>query len=158
MAEEIKKEGKKVKPSNDTQPKNFNKQLLDPNNKDVIEMIDDDGDTVQFEQVAIIPRGEQVYVILKPVEEMEGVKDDQALVFEIAEEEFDDGLKQYYLKLVENEVDIDIVFEQYYDMLRDAGVDVDSDDTKSEKEEKEPEDFEDEGDIDEFSEDTKNNK
>lgn len=134
MAEEIKKEEileeKNDSPVN-SKPKNFIKQLLDPQNKEQIEMTDENGEIVHFEQVAIVPREDKVYVILKPVEEMDGVKDDEALVFEIAEEEVEEGIKQHYLKLIENEVDIDIVFEQYYDMLRDAGVDLESEDEEN---------------------------
>lgn len=103
----------------------FMKKLLDPENKDNIEFFNEEGDLISFEQVAIVPHNEKVYVILKPVDEMEGVGEDEALVFVV---DFDEYLLESYLKLVEDEVDIEIVFEKYYDLLREAGVDVDGED------------------------------
>lgn len=104
------------------EPPEFLKKLLDPENKEPIEFVDENGDLITFEQVAIVPRFGKVYAILKPVEEMEGVGEDEALVFVV---DFDEELMQDYLKLVEDETDIEIIFQAYYDMLRDAGVDVD---------------------------------
>ena len=104
------------------EPPEFLKKLLDPENKDPIEFIDENGENLSFEQVAIIPRDGKVYAILKPVDEMEGVKEDEALVFVV---DYDEDLMQDYLKLVEDDADIEIVFQMYYDLLRDAGVDVD---------------------------------
>ena len=103
----------------------FMKKLLDPENKDNIEFYNEEGDLISFEQVAIVPHNEKVYVILKPVDEMEGVGEDEALVFVV---DFDNNLLQDYLRIVEDEVDIEIVFEKYYDLLREAGVDVDGED------------------------------
>ncbi len=103
----------------------FMKKLLDPENKDNIEFFNEEGDLISFEQVAIVPHNEKVYVILKPIDEMEGVGEDEALVFVV---DFDEYLLESYLKLVEDEVDIEIVFEKYYDLLREAGVDVDGED------------------------------
>ena len=103
----------------------FLKQLLDPENNDNIDFYDEDGNLLSFEQIAIIPHNEKVYVILKPVDEMEGVGEDEALVFVV---DFDDNILQDYLKLVEDPVDIEIIFEKYYDLLRDAGVKVDGED------------------------------
>ena len=103
----------------------FLKQLLDPENKDNIEFFDEEGNLLSFEQVAIVPHVGKVYVILKPIDKMEGVGEDEALVFVI---DFDEYLMQPYLKIVEDDIDIDIIFEKYYDLLREAGVDVDGED------------------------------
>ncbi len=128
MAKEVEKElNKNVKEvEKETAPKyeppEFLKKLLDPENKEPIEFVDENGDLLSFEQVAIVPKDGKVFAILKPVEEMEGVAEDEALVFVV---DFDEELMQDYLKLVEDEADIEIVFQRYYDLLRDAGVDVD---------------------------------
>ena len=59
--------------------------LLDENNSDNIKLFDDKNNEVEFEQVAIVPIDEKIYAILKPAQKMEGVGDDEALVFGIEE-------------------------------------------------------------------------
>lgn len=93
--------------------------LLDENNSDNIKLFDDKNNEVEFEQVAIVPIEEKIYAILKPAQKMEGVGDDEALVFTI--EEIDD---EECLVIEENEEIIDKVFDQYYEMLKDEGIDV----------------------------------
>ena len=102
--------------------------LLDENNSDNIKLFDDKNNEVEFEQVAIVPIEEKIYAILKPAQKMEGVGDDEALVFTI--EEIDD---EECLVIEENEEIIDKVFDQYYEMLKDEGIDVpDTTDTEEE--------------------------
>jgi len=93
--------------------------LLDENNSDNIKLFDDKNNEVEFEQVAIVPIDEKNYAILKPAQKMEGVGDDEALVFTI--EEIDD---EECLVIEESEEIIDKVFDQYYEMLKDEGIDV----------------------------------
>jgi len=93
--------------------------LLDENNSDNIKLFDDKNNEVEFEQVAIVPIDEKIYAILKPAQKMEGVGDDEALVFTI--EEIDD---EECLVIEESEEIIDKVFDQYYEMLKDEGIDV----------------------------------
>ncbi len=95
----------------DKMMKNPIEALFDENNIDPISLFNEKGDEVKFEQVAIIPRGEDVYAILKPVEKTEGIEDDEALVFkiELEEELSDEG----YLSLVSDVDLIDEVFEAY---------------------------------------------
>jgi hypothetical protein len=95
--------------------------LLDENNTDNIKLFNEDNQEVEFEQIALVPIEERTYAILKPVTVMEGLGDNEALVFVI--EEIDD---EECLVIVEEDEIIDKVFEDYYQMLRDEGVDVDS--------------------------------
>jgi len=69
--------------------------LLDENNKAPIYMYDDKGNQLEFEQVAVIPYGEDdLYCILKPITKIEGVKDDEAIVFLVTEDEREEVYKQ----------------------------------------------------------------
>ena len=94
--------------------------LLDENNTDNIKLFNEDNQEVEFEQIALVPLEERTYAILKPVSEMEGLGENEALVFVI--EEIDD---EECLVIVEEDAIIDRVFEDYYQMLRDEGVNID---------------------------------
>ena len=84
---------------------------------DNIILYDETNKETEFEQVAVIPLNEKIYVILKPVTNIAGVADDEALVFVI--EEIDD---EEVLSIVDNEPIIDAVFEDYYKLLEEEGV------------------------------------
>ena len=86
--------------------------ILDTDCEDDITLYDENNKATKFEQGAVIPLDEKVYVILKPVDEIPGVADDEALVFVIEEIEDEDALV-----LADNEEIIDRVFEEYYKLL-----------------------------------------
>ncbi len=88
-------------------------QLLDPDNDDPIIIYDEDNNPVRFDQVAIIPHIERLFVILKPIEEMEGVADDEAIVFEVVE----DDKGAVILEIVDDDEIAIAVFDIYYQML-----------------------------------------
>ena len=92
--------------------------IYDENNTDNIVMYDEDGEELEFEQVALIPLKKRDHVILKPVEQMEGVADDEAVVFAIKTDK--DG--EEYLEVVDDDDIIDEVFEEYYAMLAEEGI------------------------------------
>ena len=59
-------------------------QILDEDYVDNIFLYDDETDKdVEFEQVALIPIDDDVYVILKPVTPVDGVGENEALAFRI---------------------------------------------------------------------------
>lgn len=91
--------------------------LLDENNTDPIVLYNENNEEISFEQIALIPLDEQVYAILKPLGDFEGVGEDEALVFTIAEE---DG--EGVLVVEDREEIIDAVFEEYYAMLAEEGI------------------------------------
>ena len=93
--------------------------LLDENNTDNIKLYNEENKEVEFEQIALVPIEDKTYAILKPVENIEGIADDEALVFVI--EEIDD---EDCLVIVEEDAIIDKVFEEYYKMLKEEGIDV----------------------------------
>ncbi|MBE5757398.1 MAG: DUF1292 domain-containing protein [Clostridiales bacterium] len=101
--------------------------LLDENNTDNIKLFNEDNQEVEFEQIALVPINEKTYAILKPANEMEGIGDNEALVFVI--EEIDD---EECLVIVEDDEIVDKVFEDYYKMLKEEGIDVDAVETTTE--------------------------
>ena len=85
-------------------------QILDEDNESPVELFDDKGKSILFDQIAVIPFNNRLYAILKPITKIEGVGDDEALVFEIFIEE--DTV------VIVNDFDlIDSVFAVYYDLL-----------------------------------------
>lgn len=91
--------------------------LLDENNTDPIVLYNENNEEISFEQIALIPLDEQVYAILKPLGDFEGVGEDEALVFTIAEDDGED-----VLVVEDREEIIDAVFEEYYAMLAEEGI------------------------------------
>ena len=90
--------------------------LLDENNKAPIYMYDDKGNQLECEQVAVIPYGEDdIYCILKPITKIEGVKDDEAIVFLVAEDENGESI----LKVEDREEVAISVFDQYYNLVEE---------------------------------------
>ncbi len=87
-------------------------KILDENNEDSITLYDEQDRATEFDQVAVIPLYEKIYVILKPITKIAGVGDDEALVFVIEEIEDEDTLV-----LVDSEGIVDAVFGEYYKLL-----------------------------------------
>lgn len=55
--------------------------LLDPNNREPIRLGDEYGHDILFEQVAVLPHGGKIYCLLRPLTPMEGVPEDEAVIF-----------------------------------------------------------------------------
>ena len=88
--------------------------LYDEDNNDAIILFNEKGEEIAFEQIALIPQKEKTYAILKPIQPMEGVGEDEGLVFSI-ETSKEDG--QEYLVLVTDEGIIDDVFKVYDELV-----------------------------------------
>jgi hypothetical protein len=91
--------------------KNIFDILLDKDNNDVLTLYGDDNEPHEFEQIAVIPYEESIYAILRPMVLFEGMEDDEALVFEITEEEL--------IELVTDDDIIDAVFDIYNEMIEE---------------------------------------
>ena len=87
-------------------------KLLDEENCDNITLYDEEGNELEFEQVALIPLGDALYAILKPVVLPEGMADDEALVFLVDEEE-------EMVDLITDEEIGTAVFEEYYKLCEE---------------------------------------
>ena len=83
--------------------------LFDESNNDPIFLYSEKGEIIGFDQIALIPQKASTYAILKPIKPMEGVGEDEGLVFEIKT----DSKGKEYLMLVLDEKVIDDVFVVY---------------------------------------------
>lgn len=86
--------------------------LFDEENVDGITLRLDDGQEVDFEQIAMIPlKSGANYAILKPTVELEGVADDEVMIFRIIDE---NGGR---LELETDDDVLDEVYETYCELL-----------------------------------------
>ena len=91
--------------------------LLDEKNTAPIYMVDENGRQLKFDQVAVIPYGEdELYCILKPITKIEGVADDEAIVFRVEEDKDGNAI----LRVEENEEIAISIFDQYYNLVEEA--------------------------------------
>ena len=90
--------------------------LLDEDNEDPITLYDENDKAVKFDQVAVIPLNNNLYAILKPIDEMEGVADDEAIVFAVKQDK--DG--ESVLEIETDEPTAIKVFDEYYKLLDKA--------------------------------------
>ena len=94
--------------------------LLDEDNKDPIVLMDDRGKQIAFAQVAIIPFGEgdekKLYVILKPIDKIDGMEDDEVLVFIVLSDDYGNTI----VKVEENVEIAQAVMERYKELLKQA--------------------------------------
>ena len=99
--------------------------LTDEDNHDPITLVDGDGKQLTFEQVAVIPHkvdGEaRLYCILKPLDPIDGIADDEAIVFLVDSNDEGDDI----IRVEEDEAIARRVFDEYYDLLREAGENAD---------------------------------
>ena len=82
----------------------------------VITLMTDDGEEVDFVEVAGIAYKGEFYAILQPVELLEGMEEDEAVVFKVTTNE--NGEDNFALEL-DDDV-IDGVFEEYNRLLDQA--------------------------------------
>ena len=94
--------------------------LLDQDNKEPIVLMDENGKQMTFEQVAVIPyevkKEKRLYCVLKPLDKIEGIKDDEAIVFLVDTD--DEG--NSVIRIEEDEEIAIAVFDKYYDLLEEA--------------------------------------
>ncbi|MBP3344757.1 MAG: DUF1292 domain-containing protein [Clostridia bacterium] len=94
--------------------------LLDQDNKEPIVLMDDKGKQITFEQVAVIPyevrKEKKLYCVLKPLDKIEGISEDEAIVFYVDEDEDGNSI----IKVEEDEEVAIAVFDKYYDLLEEA--------------------------------------
>lgn len=90
-------------------------KIFDEENDEPVYLYDENDNKVAFDQVAVIPLNDDVFVILKPIEPMDDVGEDEALVFEICED--DEG--EEFIQLVVDEDVVDEVFAEYYKLLEE---------------------------------------
>ena len=89
-------------------------------NEDHITLINPNGEEIEFEEIAGIALNGKFYLILQPVKLLYDMSDDEALVFEVSE----DDDEQNFNIVLEDEI-IDEVFKEYYRLLSEANLEED---------------------------------
>ncbi len=87
--------------------------LLDEDNKDPIILMDGNGKKITFEQIAVIPHNNKLYCVLRPIDKIDGIAEDEAIVFFVHEEE---GKAPLLMVETDEKVAMD-VFDEYYNLL-----------------------------------------
>ena len=64
----------------------FIDKLFDENNEETVKLKDVDGREIEFEQIALVDYEEKYYAILCPITPVEGVGEDEFMVFLVDEE------------------------------------------------------------------------
>lgn len=94
--------------------------LLDQDNKEPIVLMDENGKQMTFEQVAVIPyevrKENRLYCVLKPLDKIEGIADDEAIVFLVDTDDAGNSI----IRIEEDEEVAIAVFDKYYDLLEEA--------------------------------------
>ena len=79
----------------------------------VIELVDEEGQTIRFEVVMAVPYGGEDYVLLAPVDPTEDLAEDEVLVLRIDND--DDG-NEIYVSVDDDET-VEKVFEKYLELV-----------------------------------------
>ena len=83
---------------------------------DIVTLLSANGEEIDFVEIAGIVHNGKFYAILQPVELLDGLDDDEALVFEVSRGE--DGEDKF--SIVTDDEILDIVFEKYNELLDKA--------------------------------------
>ena len=90
--------------------------LFEEDQDEIITLLNENGEEIDFIIAAGIAYGGKFYLILQPVELLPGMEEDEALVFEVKRQA--DGTDSFTLEL-DNAI-IDAVFEEYNRLLDEA--------------------------------------
>lgn len=88
-------------------------QLID--DEEIITLFDEDDNPMDFYEVAVVEYEGELYALLQPAEEIEGIAEDEVLIFRIGEGEAEgeEGEDEDYFYPVEDETVQEAVFEEY---------------------------------------------
>ena len=96
--------------------KDFEEMLDEEYADDIVTLMTESGEEVDFVEIAGIAHNGKFYAILQPVELLEGMDDDEALVFEVVRNA--DGSDGFNVVL-DDEI-IDAVFKEYNRLLEES--------------------------------------
>ncbi|MBQ8726131.1 MAG: DUF1292 domain-containing protein [Clostridia bacterium] len=83
---------------------------------DIVTLLSADGEEIDFVEIAGIALNGKFYAVLQPVELLEGMEEDEALVFEVGRNE--DGSDNFTIEM-DDDI-IDAVFAEYNRLLDQA--------------------------------------
>ncbi len=95
--------------------KNLSNQELPEEDFEVVELVDEDGNTVNFRHVATIDYNDEWFVFFSPEEEMDGITDDEVVIFKLGA---DENGQDVFLP-IEDEKLIDAVYNEYVRMIEE---------------------------------------
>ena len=81
------------------------------NGNPIVELIDEDGNEVRFEHVYTVPYENDEYVLLSPVDQVEGVGEDEVVIMRIEPGEDEDA----YVGIEDDDL-LEKVFEKYLEL------------------------------------------
>ena len=90
-----------------------NEQNMEMDN--IIELVDEDGQSIDFEVIMTVPYGGEDYVLLAPVEPTEDMDEDEVLVLRIDNDENGDEI---YVSVDDDDV-VQKVFEKYLELVEE---------------------------------------
>ncbi len=92
--------------------KEFEKQDMELDAENIVELVDDDGNEVRFEHLMTLEHKGKVYICLAPAEPMEDVEEDELVIMRIEQDE--DGNDFY--TTIESEEELNEAFEKYLEI------------------------------------------
>lgn len=91
--------------------------LVPDDNEDIITLYDDNNNPVDFYQVACVEYEGEFYAILQPAEVIEGIADDEAVIFKLQEDPGDSDMDLFLP--VDDEKVLEKVFEEFLKAVAD---------------------------------------
>ena len=89
--------------------KELDDELIYGDDLPVVTLVTDEGEEIEFIEVAVVIYKDENYSILQPIDLFEGMAEDEALVFKLGQTET--GENRY--EMVVDDKLIDIIFEEY---------------------------------------------
>lgn len=93
-------------------------QLID--DEEIITLFDDENNPIDFYEVAVVEYEDELYALLQPAEEVEGIAEDEVVIFRIEETE---GDEDNFFYPVEDDAVAEAVFEEYLRVASDSECD-----------------------------------
>lgn len=95
---------------------NLQEDILDEEDDGIIVLRTDNGEEIEFVEIASINIDERYFLILQPVEKVEGLDDDEAIAFEVVTDENGDDK----FNIVTDDDLLTKIFEEYNKLLDEA--------------------------------------
>ena len=89
-----------------------NNHEFDMEREDIVQLVDEDGNEVDFEHLMTLEHKGRTYICLVPVEPMEDVEEDELVILRI---ETDEDGNDYYTS-IDDDAELDEVFEKYLEI------------------------------------------
>ena len=89
-----------------------NNHELDMEREDIVQLVDEDGNEVDFEHLMTLEHHGRTYICLVPMEPMEDVEEDELVILRI---ETDDEGNDFYTS-IDDDAELDEVFEKYLEI------------------------------------------